>query len=158
MNKAFTLIELLVTSAIIMVIIGGSLVAYHSFSDRQQAQAESKNIVEHLRRARAKVVTVEVPQVISLVGLRGFEVTFSENQVSSEYVANNGTRGPSGILPVEIVDGRIVSTGRVFFSARTGIADTATNIDYCRGANNQYRITINSNGIIDDPIETYVGC
>jgi Tfp pilus assembly protein FimT len=57
----FTLIELLVTTALSMVLIGGALAAYNSFSAQQAHVQAGQELVANLQRARSRSSAGEKP-------------------------------------------------------------------------------------------------
>lgn len=68
----FTLIELLVTSALSLVLIGGSLFAYSNYQTRQTQVATAKQVVATLTTARNRSSSGDKPSqnCASLVGYR----------------------------------------------------------------------------------------
>lgn len=83
-NSGFSLIELLVVTAIMLVVVGGSIAGFVTFRDRQQVTTGSKEIQQLLRSAQAKARVRETPTSCSFDGnrLQGYRVVFN----SSTYV------------------------------------------------------------------------
>ena len=75
LRRGFTLIELLVTSAIIMILVGGSLAAYNNFNDKQTLDAAAAELKNNLRMARGWAMVVKKAACTNTSG--GYKVDFS---------------------------------------------------------------------------------
>lgn len=78
LSAGFTLIELLVTSALALVIIGGSLFAYATYQNRQTQVTTAKQVISTLSAARNRAAAGDKP-TIGCGTLEGYRVRAVEN-------------------------------------------------------------------------------
>ncbi len=72
----FTLIEMLVTMGVMVVVLGGGIVGFIRFNERQTVLEASKQIQTLVRSARVKAQVKDTPEGCSdLGGLQGFRVS-----------------------------------------------------------------------------------
>lgn len=152
-TSGFTLVELVIVTAILMVLMGRSLVAVKDFSDRQDIKNEALTVVEYLRQA----------QVGAAAGnASGCEGSFSGTRVT----LSNDNDTSKGILTIATlcVDGEIKTImfkrgsfcnsipKEITFSVPGGYTE-ATTIEICLDSVKKYKIDVLLTGSVSEPTE-----
>ena len=93
-KNGFTLIELLVSITILLLIVGGGIVSYITFNEKQQLSGAAKELQGYFRSAQTRVRNGDVPDGCGK--LSGYQVTVANGSSSVNLLAV--CSGP-GILP-----------------------------------------------------------
>ena len=127
--KGFTLIEVIVSVSIALALVGGMIVNYNGYNDRQTLKQTALTLKNNLRFAQAKAQSGEKPAP-ACTELIGWAVTFVSGGYATQASCNpEGLVGditsvtfPSGVtaspVPAAIIF-RVLSRGTMLVSAET---------------------------------------
>ena len=87
--QGFTLIELMVTTAIMMVLIGFSVVNYNAFNEKQHVSEAASNFKSQIRLAQSKALSGQKP-VSGCTAFIGYTVTFTSSTYTIEPECSEG--------------------------------------------------------------------
>ncbi len=140
MKRAFTLIELLISVTIIAVVLGGGLIYFNNFNQRQKLERTEKQIVADLKLAQSYAKTRQVPMGFAAGDLAYVQVQFS---------AGNLVAGANGIgatffsdkMPYNNEIGVGMSPAVIYYWAASGKISSDPGGNFL-GENNRVRIQI----------------
>lgn len=147
MKNGFTLIELLVSVTIMLLMVGGGIVAYLQFNDRQVIQTSGKEVVTYLRTAQTKARVGDKPATCNRLLGYAFKATAGTSQVRVGAVCDNGEPTPDTYDLADSVD----FSGTVdmeFGVLHGGVANSGT-ITLTNGTL-QYQIKVSQGGEISN--------
>jgi hypothetical protein len=159
MNKievcGYTLIELLVVVGIMIMLMGGAILALNSFSERKGALADARLVVDHLRAVRVKATAVEIPAAC-LNGVLNFTVRFSGETISTEANCVGGVVVP---LPAVVLDESIFKAPlpTLIFVAGDGGIGTLKTVRIC-GNGTGYKVEVAATGVVAQPVLDPTAC
>lgn len=123
--SGFTLIELLITSAIIMIVVAGSLVAFLGFQERQKALVAAKSIQQLMRSAQVKARVRDTPT--GCASLTGYRVQVGFTESTMQAVCAGVLHGQ--VRTVHYSDGVSLEAGAGNYMFRTLEGGVTSNID-----------------------------
>jgi prepilin-type N-terminal cleavage/methylation domain-containing protein len=89
-RNGFTLIELLIATTILLVVVGGGLVSYIRFNDRQVLQTAGKEVITYLRSAQTKARVGDRPAGCNQLLGYAFRGATGSNRFRLMAVCDNG--------------------------------------------------------------------
>lgn len=99
----FTLIEILIAISIAMIAIGGGVVSYNTFNQRQIIKTNALEVKSLLRSAQSKALSGEKPVDIVCTVLNGYIVSVTENSISTYAQCSDGNSTPETVnLPTDL--------------------------------------------------------
>lgn len=123
--SGFTLIELLITSAIIMIVVAGSLVAFLGFQERQKALVAAKSIQQLMRSAQVKARVRDTPT--ECASLTGYRVQVGLTESTMQAVCNGVLSGQ--VRSVKYGEGVTLEAGNGTYVFRTLEGGVTSNVD-----------------------------
>lgn len=122
MKKGFSLIELMVVTAIIAVLLGGTIIYFNQSKSVQKLGATKSELTASLRMARNYARTLQVP--VGFVGnLVYVGVSLSTGGVMRIYPASSGGESPLSYFSRDISPDGVnisVNPSEIFFAAYDG--------------------------------------
>lgn len=150
-NSGFSLIELLVVSTLSMVLLGGALAAYSTFSTRQSRLDSGNQVLSDLRAAQQRSRSGEQPEACNSLG--GYQV-WNTGGASNEYRIAVKCNSPAQLMETEVKTLRenevFLTTFNVVFPPLPGPATgVPATIDIGQSGDTlKYRFTIDTQGVV----------
>ncbi len=147
-GAGFTLIELLVSVAIIMVVTGGVMVNYNTYSDAQKIRQAALTVKNNLRYAQSRATNGEKPTSGCTV-LTGYRVTFAANSYAIQAQCTEGLVGSQQSVMLERGLSFSPIPSGVLFRVLTRGTDTDVTIKIT-GSNRSYQFSVTRSGDMSD--------
>lgn len=151
-SSGFTLIELIVSMAILLLLIGGLLASYNSYSQNQEVKQSALTLKANLRLAQIWSLSALKP-TSGCTQLVGYTVSFTTNTYSMQaQCAPEGLTGPTTIvtLPTILVFSPIPQQATFGVLTQGLIAPASAVTLTISGFNKNYQLVLSPSGDITD--------
>lgn len=159
-HRGFTLLELIITVAIMMVVVGGSIAGFVSFTDRQEVLNTAKEVQQMMRNAQSKARVREVPNIAGCITLEKYRVQYNG---SSTFILQAGCKNAtgtdvfgSGMRTITLPTGVSVTPSgarSIDFSTLEEGVSGGTTFTFTKGSN-VFQFTVSASGSISNIIPT----
>lgn len=154
-SKGFTLIEILLAMAVILIISGGSYVAFTKFNQSQTLNSTYENLRNTLNEAKSSALSQVIFKCNDLETLVGYQVKFNTLSIPNTYSLQEVCQGVSGKATNEVkktslpTDVTVTSSSSpILFLVLSGKIQDSGTVTVILSNGNQKTITITNTGVI----------
>lgn len=161
-TRGFTLLELLITIAIIILVTGGAIASYRSFSTKQELVQEAQRVKNNLRAAQTAARSGSKPKDQACVIMDAIRVSFTSNvSYAIGAACNDGGNPPTPFIVNEKtttlgssvtlslypawLQFNVLSSGATFSNASSSVTICLTN-----SSQKSYKLVVKEGGEIQD--------
>lgn len=110
MKHGFTLIEMIVAVTIMMVLLGGTIIGYTAYNDKQKIKQAALTVKSHMRLARTHALAGKKPiSCEDTDTFAGYEITFSTSSYALTPLCESAGAVASERVTVTLPDGVVFS-------------------------------------------------
>lgn len=155
-GAGFTLVEILVAMAIIIIISGGSYVAFTKFNQRQTYISTYENLKNSINEAKSNALSQVINDCVSSETLVGYQIVADSSSIPDSYrleeICETGgvEAAPNVIKTVKLPPNLIISSdiSSILFLVLSGKVRQSGSISLSNGSETK-TININSQGAIE---------